>query len=234
MLMLILDLFLEYHLHHYGKYNSKCKNDLVHKLVHRTKIYSFLIIEDKAHKLRNYMIFFVWMNSLFWGLTPLFGWSRIGYEPTNTSCTVDIMNPDLKYITYIIFCGIWCYLLPIIAMIYCRVRMIRYYEIMPKDVYFNYKVKHFNQGFYQDLIKTFERSFNIFKMIMVLIILFLIEWTPYAVVYLWPIFDDPKNIPLKLSLAGPVIAKTSVVLNPLFYLIEMSTQKLNERLTRKV
>jgi hypothetical protein len=48
--------------------------------------------------------------------------------------------------------------------------------------------------------------------------LFVFEWTPYLIVYVWPIFADPKTIPLRLALAGPLFAKTSVVLNPLLYL----------------
>ena len=156
------------------------------------------------------MILFVWLNSFFWGLTPLMGWSRIWYEPTKVSCTVDIMNPDYKYKSYIVFCTIWCYIFPILAMIYCKVKMLNRYEMMPKDVYFNY------------------------KQMIVLIILFLIEWTPYAMVYVWPFFDDPKNIPMRLALAGPVFAKLSVVLNPLLYLIQMSTFQVDNNRLRKV
>lgn len=78
---------------------------------------------SEKDRLRGYMILFIWLNSLFWGLAPLAGWSRIWYEPSHVSCTVDLMQPDVKYISYIILCGVWCYVLPIIAMIYCKIKL---------------------------------------------------------------------------------------------------------------
>jgi hypothetical protein len=34
---------------------------------------------------------------------------------------------------------------------------------------------------------------------------------------MWPIFSDPKNMPMRLSAIGPLFAKLAVVSTPLIY-----------------
>ena len=64
------------------------------------------------------MIIWIWSNSFIWSIAPLLGWSSISYEPSHLSCTVNLMNPDWKYKSYIITVFIWCYLLPLLIMAY--------------------------------------------------------------------------------------------------------------------
>lgn len=73
-------------------------------------------------KVRKLMIAWIWLNSLFWSMAPLAGWSHISYEPSRLSCTVDMMHPDIGYKTYIVSCFIWCYVIPCVLMIYCRIK----------------------------------------------------------------------------------------------------------------
>ena len=64
------------------------------------------------------MISWTWINSIFWSVAPLLGWSRISYEPSKISCTVDLMNPDAGYRSYIILCFVFCYIFPLLAFSY--------------------------------------------------------------------------------------------------------------------
>ncbi len=66
------------------------------------------------------MIAYSWINSIFWSFAPIFGWSKISFEPSGTSCTVDYTSPDNSYITYIIACFMFCFVLPIAVMIICQ------------------------------------------------------------------------------------------------------------------
>ena len=50
-----------------------------------------------------------------------------------------------------------------------------------------------------------------------LIICFVIEWSPYSVMYIWPIFNDIENLPMRLGAVGPLLAKFAVVTTPLIY-----------------
>ena len=78
--------------------------------------------EMKKPMLRKLLI--VWTNvcSLFFAVVPLVGWSRINYEPTNLSCTVDILHPDQGYTSYIITTFFICYILPLSVMVYFVVK----------------------------------------------------------------------------------------------------------------
>jgi hypothetical protein len=91
-------------------------------------------IDERKYRIRFYMVCFVWLNGIVWGLAPVFGWSRISYEPTRLSCTVDIMTPDSAYISYIIMTFIFCYALPILFMTYFRFRKITNPNVKTQDL----------------------------------------------------------------------------------------------------
>nr|QVK45904.1 G protein-coupled receptor [Proales similis] len=174
-ILLTIDVYLKYNSYFYG--------------LHRQAIRKLLVV-------------WIWLNSLFWAVAPLLGWSQIGYEPCGTSCTVDVMNPNMAYISYIVCCFVCCYVMPLFVLTYCR------FKALPNK-------ENSDQELNQDLRKT-----------LLVVLLFVIEWTPYSAVYLWPIFDDPKNIPVGLSALAPVFAKLSVVLTPLVYWSETKPQAI--------
>lgn len=68
--------------------------------------------------------------------------------------------------------------------------------------------------------------FFLIKKIAQVAVVFLIQWTPYSVVYLWPLFDDPANIPIRLSAVAPVFAKLAVLTTPLLFKDEYKLDKL--------
>lgn len=51
----------------------------------------------------------------------------------------------------------------------------------------------------------------------VAISLFLLAWTPYALVCIWAALGDPGTIPASLLIAPPVFAKSSACYNPVLY-----------------
>jgi hypothetical protein len=63
------------------------------------------------------MIAFMWISCTFFGLAPVFGWSRIGHELTDTSCTVDFVNADSSYFSYIITVFLFMMVIPSIIML---------------------------------------------------------------------------------------------------------------------
>ncbi|CAF0744829.1 unnamed protein product [Brachionus calyciflorus] len=163
---LVLDFFLQYNDESYDSY------------------------KDRARRL---MIIWGWINSIFWSAAPLLGWSRISYEPTRTSCTVDLMHPDIAYYSYIISCFLCCYLMPVLALFIVRMKF-------TKD----------------ETVRT-KTSLVGYQKIGILTLLFIFEWSPYALVYFWPFFATPNSIPIRLSAAAPLIAKFSVVLTPFLF-----------------
>lgn len=61
------------------------------------------------------MIMFVVLNSLFWSLCPLFGWSTIHLEAPLTSCSV-VYFPKSGYSSYILMSFVCSYALPVIGL----------------------------------------------------------------------------------------------------------------------
>jgi hypothetical protein len=53
---------------------------------------------------------------------------------------------------------------------------------------------------------------------MALLFAFLLCWTPYAIVYLWPILNEKRIGSVTITALGPLFAKLSTVLTPLILL----------------
>lgn len=153
--------------------------------------------DEKKDFLRKLMVAYTWLNALFWAVVPLIGWSRIAYEPSKLSCTLDLFDPDWKYILYIALTAILFYVAPVLVIIYLRVM-----HKSDEGVVRGQELK-------QRLTRTYWVS-----------LFFVLAWLPYTIIYIWPIFNDPHTtMPLRLSEWAPVAGKMSVVLTPLIFLL---------------
>ncbi len=54
-------------------------------------------------------------------------------------------------------------------------------------------------------------------MTVVIVVVFLVSWSPYAILCLWTVFGEPESVPLWFSLLPPLFAKTSTLFNPIIY-----------------
>ena len=75
---------------------------------------------NKKNK-RTIMLVISFLLSLFWGVTPLFGWPKMTFEPIKLSCAVYEANPDMLYIIYILCCLFFFEIGPLLIVIYCKV-----------------------------------------------------------------------------------------------------------------
>lgn len=153
-------------------------------------------------QVRNLLIGYMWVNSLFWGLAPVLGWSRISQELTLTSCTVDFVHADAAYKTYIISSFIIMFAGPIVAMIFCALS--------------------------SPATDHSERFYANDKKVLTHMVWFVLIWTPYAICYMWPLFADVKNLSVKFNAAAPVIAKLSVIVTPMLIMMEKDNTSKNE------
>lgn len=154
-------------------------------------------------KVRNFMIAYMLFNSLFWGLAPAFGWSQIAQELTKTSCTVDFVNADKLYYTYIVSCFVLQFAGPILIMLYCL----------------------FTDDSNENTQEKIDRNNDFKNKMFSLISMFIIVWTPYAICYMWPLFSDIKNLSVKFNAAAPVIAKLCVITTPLVYIADQQKEE---------
>lgn len=56
-------------------------------------------------------------------------------------------------------------------------------------------------------------------MSVVMILMFLLAWSPYSIVCLWSAFGDPEKIPPTMAIIAPLFAKSSTFYNPCIYVI---------------
>ena len=43
----------------------------------------------------------IWLNAGFWASAPILGWHRYGIEASGVSCTIDYLDPDFAYVTWL-------------------------------------------------------------------------------------------------------------------------------------
>uniref|UniRef100_A0A673B8Y8 Retinal pigment epithelium-derived rhodopsin homolog n=1 Tax=Sphaeramia orbicularis TaxID=375764 RepID=A0A673B8Y8_9TELE len=53
----------------------------------------------------------------------------------------------------------------------------------------------------------------------VMILMFLVAWSPYSLVCLWASFGDPGSIPASMAIIAPLFAKSSTFYNPCIYVV---------------
>jgi visual pigment-like receptor peropsin len=53
----------------------------------------------------------------------------------------------------------------------------------------------------------------------IVMVMFLVAWSPYSIVCLWASFEDPKKSPAPIAIIAPLFAKSSTFYNPWIYVI---------------
>lgn len=178
----------------------------------------------KRLRLNQLMILFVWLSSLFWSLCPLFGWSRFSIEPYGTACTVVYFAND-GYESYIIAVFLFYYLTPLIFLAYAKRKYDDYKKVDLTD--------EKNAAKLSVRWKPFSRNLSLSKLYffkngtLMLLLNFLICWTPYTLTYLWPIIFK-SNINIHFSAWSPVFAKITPIFTAIIFKREEIQSKKSE------
>jgi len=160
------------------------------------------ISESQQDKRQMVLSSFIWINAGFWSLAPLLGWHQYGKEPSGVSCTIDYSNNSLSYSTYLFAVLFVSYLFPLATMAVCELLIRKHEAVEATDTS---KDTH---------VQALGSSSTFFALISV----FLVCWTPYAVICTYSVFYDAATIPIMVVKLAPICAKCAAVLNPLVYL----------------
>ena len=71
---------------------------------------------------RKCLIKYAVLISLFWGAAPLFGWSRMDFEPTGLSCSIYENKPGFGYFSYLIVNVTFYEIGPLCLVMYCIIK----------------------------------------------------------------------------------------------------------------
>nr|XP_057911009.1 opsin 4xa isoform X1 [Doryrhamphus excisus]XP_057911018.1 opsin 4xa isoform X1 [Doryrhamphus excisus] len=176
-----------------------------------------------------FIISLVWLYSLAWSLAPLLGWSSYIPEGLMTSCTWDYVTSTPANKSYTLMLCCFVFFIPLGIISYCYLCMFLATRHASREV-----EKLGSQVRKTTLIQqqTIRTEWKLAKIAFVVIIVFVLSWSPYACVTLiaWAGYARVLN---PYSKAVPaVIAKASAIYNPFIYAIIHS--KYRDTLAEKV
>nr|UAY98662.1 tmt2a [Lutjanus erythropterus] len=148
-----------------------------------------------------------WLYSLAWTVPPLLGWSSYGPEGPGTTCSVQWHQRSATARSYISCLFIFCFLLPLLLMIFCYGRILLAVRAVARQV------GRINRS-------SAERSEGrVLLMVVSMVTGYLLCWMPYGVVSMLASFGRPSVLSPAASLIPSLLAKTSTVLNPVIYVL---------------
>ncbi|XP_062902419.1 visual pigment-like receptor peropsin isoform X2 [Mobula hypostoma] len=153
------------------------------------------------------LILVAWVNGLFWALMPVLGWASYAPDPTGATCTINWRNNDSLFVSYTMTVFVANFVVPLSIMFFC------YYNVSKT-------MRQFAQhSGLENITLDWSEQLDVTKMSVVMIVMFLVAWSPYSVVCLWSSFGDPKLIPAAMAIIAPLFAKSSTFYNPCIYVI---------------
>uniref|UniRef100_A0A673IDR8 Melanopsin-B-like n=1 Tax=Sinocyclocheilus rhinocerous TaxID=307959 RepID=A0A673IDR8_9TELE len=162
------------------------------------------------------IILLVWIYSLCWSLAPLMGWSSYIPEGLMTSCTWDYVTSTPANKSYTLMLCCFVFFIPLGIISYCYFFMFLAIRNASRDLEKLGSHVRKTTLIQQQSIKT---EWKLAKIAFVVIIVFVLSWSPYACVTLiaWAGYS---HVLTPYSKAVPaVIAKASAIYNPFIYAI---------------
>ncbi|KAL6267447.1 hypothetical protein P5V15_000523 [Pogonomyrmex californicus] len=149
------------------------------------------------------LAFFVWIYALSLSLPPFFNWGSYGPEAGNISCSVswELHDSEMHNDSYIGFLFVVGFFLPVIIIISCYCGMIKNLKKIRKRI-----------G------SKNRREKKVTKMVYLMILAFLIAWSPYAILALATQYFYVQTSRI-VAVLPALLAKSSICYNPIIYAI---------------
>ncbi|KAG5881211.1 hypothetical protein JTB14_037058 [Gonioctena quinquepunctata] len=153
-----------------------------------------------SRKSAIYLVVGIWVYSLILTVPPLIGWGKYVNEAANISCSVNWEEQSMNAMSYIMYLFVFGLVLPLGVIIYSYVHIV--------DTMRQNKI-HMGQ--------TTKAEGRVAYMILLMIVAFLVAWSPYAILSLLVQFGDPSLISPAAGVAPALLAKSSICYNPIIY-----------------
>ena len=161
-----------------------------------------------------FMIVGVWLWSLLWSVPPVFGWGAYIPEGFQVSCTFDYLTQtdnNRSFVMCLYLCG---FVVPLLIILVCYafiIKAVRDHEIEMKKT-----AKKLNAEMRTNQDKT-RMEIRVTKISFIIVLLYLLSWSPYAVVALIGQFGDAKFVTPFWSELPVMLAKASAMHDPIVY-----------------
>ncbi|XP_042747537.1 melanopsin-like [Lagopus leucura] len=156
----------------------------------------------------------VWLYSLGWSVAPLLGWSSYVPEGLMISCTWDYVtySPANRSYTMILCCCV--FFIPLIIIFHCYLFMFLAIRSTGRDVQ---KLGSCSRKSF--LSQSMKNEWKLAKIAFVVIIVYVLSWSPYACVTLIAWAGRGNTLTPYSKSVPAVIAKASAIYNPIIYAI---------------
>ncbi|XP_021250431.1 melanopsin-like [Numida meleagris] len=156
----------------------------------------------------------VWLYSLGWSVAPLLGWSSYVPEGLMISCTWDYVtySPANRSYTMILCCCV--FFIPLIIILHCYLFMFLAIRSTGRDVQ---KLGSCSRKSF--LSQSMKNEWKLAKIAFVVIIVYVLSWSPYACVTLIAWAGRGNTLTPYSKSVPAVIAKASAIYNPIIYAI---------------
>jgi len=160
---------------------------------------------------------FSWVATIIWCLPPFYGWNRYVPEGNMTACGTDYLGEGWKSHAYLWAYGFWCYLFPLIIVIFAYSKIVSAVFAHEKGMREQAKKMGVKSLRNEEAQKT-SAECRLAKVAMVTVSLWFIAWTPYAVTNAAGMVNKSWISPL-FTIWGSLFAKANAVYNPIIYAI---------------
>ncbi|XP_052778441.1 rhodopsin-like [Mya arenaria] len=143
-------------------------------------------------------------------LCPLIGFGSYGLEAHGTSCGLAWEDTSAASQGYLVLITVVCFALPLAIIVVC-------YSLIFRTVWKTNK----GVGPMADSTSVYrkKKQLQLIKLSVALVVVYVICWTPYAIVSFNITFGQPEEINPMMPRFAAWFAKTEAVLNPIVYVL---------------
>lgn len=160
-----------------------------------------------------------WIYAGIFSIIPALDIGYGHYVPEGflTSCSYDYLTDEIKprYFIFIFFCGAW--LAPFCTISYCYINIFRV-VVCNRNITNKNQEQKLSSRHIKERTKR-KAEIKLAFLVMAVIVLFFVSWTPYAIVTLLGIFGQKELIKPITSMIPALFCKTAACINPFIYII---------------
>uniref|UniRef100_A0A8C1KR81 Rhodopsin n=1 Tax=Cyprinus carpio TaxID=7962 RepID=A0A8C1KR81_CYPCA len=152
-------------------------------------------------------IAFTWIMAFSCAAPPLVGWSRYIPEGMQCSCGPDYytLNPEYNNESYVIYMFVCHFILPVTIIFFTYGRLVCTVKAAAAQQ--------------QDSASTQKAEREVTKMVILMVLGFLVAWTPYATVAAWIFFNKGSAFSAQFMAIPAFFSKSSSIFNPIIYVL---------------
>ncbi|KAM9330503.1 melanopsin-B-like [Gastrophryne carolinensis] len=169
-------------------------------------------IQWSSKKRTIQIIVVVWLYSLMWSMAPLLGWSSYVPEGLMISCTWDYTTDTTANKSYTMMLCCCVFFIPLLVISQCYLLMFLAIRSTSRNVQ-----KLGSCGRQSSLSSSIKNEWKMAKIAFVIIVVYVLSWSPYACVTLIAWAGHGKSLTPYFKSVPAVIAKASAIYNPIIY-----------------